>query len=198
MEKHRHIRKRILWSVVILSLILFMTILIQHENLRELDVTTSLLVQEFSVANYSLFQYLSFLGSIYVVPVILGIALVWLWQHKKRKEVKILAIAVISNYIIVNIIKVLTDWARPQEVQRAVEGTFPSAHASTPFVLYTLAYLFLSKKQKALPLFSIIALAVLIGFSRIIVNAHWLTDVLAGILLAIAWISATLLVYAKR
>jgi undecaprenyl-diphosphatase len=43
----------------------------------------------------------------------------------------------------------------------------------------------------------IVVLALLIGVSRMVVNAHWLTDVLAGELLALAWISATLLFYKK-
>ncbi len=197
MVRDQAIRRRVSWIVIILSLALFATILTQHEKLRPVDLATSVIFKEFGLPYYYTFSFISFLGSIYVVPVVLIIILAVLWKRKKNREASILAVATLSNYLVVNIVKMLTDWSRPEEVQRAIEGTFPSAHASTPFVLYILAYLFLVKKHKVLPFVGIIVFALLIGVSRMVVNAHWLTDILAGELLAIAWISGTLLFYKK-
>lgn len=197
MKKQQHPRKRILWTVVLVSLVLFATILIQHDDLRALDLSANLLFKQAGLPYYGFFNFISFLGSIYWVPVMFVLFVGVLWRSKKHREVILLAGAVASNYIVVTLFKLLTNWARPEEVQRAVAGTFPSAHASTPFVLYTLAYVFLVKKHKVVPFIGIVALALLIGVSRMVVNAHWLSDILAGELLAIAWISGTLLFYKK-
>ena len=197
MKKQSHPRKQVLWIVILLSLVLFFVILVQHDNLRALDLSTNFLFKTAGLPYYGMFNFISFLGSIYWIPFLFVLFVGLLWSKKKHREALILAVAVASNYMVVNIIKVLTNWSRPEDVPLAVAGTFPSAHASTPFVLYTLAYIFLTKKHKMLPFVGIVVLAILIGVSRIIVNAHWLTDVLAGQLLAVVWISAALLVYKK-
>ena len=197
MKKQAALRRRILWIIVVLSLVLFTTMLIQHDNLRQLDLSANMLFKEAGLPYYYFFNFISFLGSRYWIPLVFLVFVALLWKQKKRREAIILAVAVVSNYIVVNIIKFLTNWSRPEEVQRAIAGTFPSAHAATPFVLYILAYLFLVKKHKVLPFVSLVVLVLLIGVSRMVVNAHWLTDVLAGELLAIAWISGALLFYKK-
>ncbi len=197
MKQRLHLRKKALIAITVICLALFTTILVFHERLALIDAAANKLLNGYGTFFYSIASVISFLGSIYVVPVIFIIVLFLLWQRKKQREALILGIAVLSNYAVVNIVKVLTGWVRPSEVQRAIEQTFPSAHASTPFVLYVLAYLFLVKQPKKSTFVAIVALCLLIGFSRIIVNAHWMTDVIAGILLAIAWISATLLFYKK-
>ena len=56
--------------------------------------------------------------------------------------------------------------------------SFPSAHAATAFAALPLLFLLLPKQKM---LFAV--LAVLIGFSRIIVGVHYLSDVLVGVLL---------------
>ena len=193
MKKQRHLQKQVLGIVLVLSLALFATIMIQHDNLRALDLSANVLFKEAGLPYYYLFNFISFLGSIYLVPLIFIAVLGILWRQKKRRETLILAIAVLSNYAVVNIVKLLTNWPRPQDVLFSLEQTFPSAHAATPFVLYVLGYLFLVKRPKRSTFIVLVGVCLLIGFSRIIVNAHWLTDVLAGVLLAIAWISGALL-----
>ncbi len=198
MKQQHHPRKRILWIVIIVSLVLFATILIQHDNLRPLDLSADYWFKAAGFPYYRVFNFISFLGSIYWVPFMVVLLVGWLWKQKKHRAAIILAVAVASNYIIVSLLKILTNWSRPEEVPLALSGTFPSAHASTPFVLYTLAYIFLAKKHRVVPFVGIVVLALLIGVSRIVVNAHWLTDILAGQLLAIAWIGATLLFFYKK
>ncbi|MDP1695046.1 MAG: phosphatase PAP2 family protein [Candidatus Woesearchaeota archaeon] len=193
MKKQSHPRNQVLWIVVIVSLVLFATILIQHDNLRPLDLSANFFFQEWGFPYYNFFNFISFLGSIYWIPLMFVLFVGLLWKKKKHREAIILAVAVVSNYIIVNVIKLVTNWSRPTEVPLSLSGTFPSAHAATPFVLYILAYIFLVKKHRVLPFIGIVLLAIVIGVSRMVVNAHWLTDVLAGVLLAIAWISGTLL-----
>ena len=84
--------------------------------------------------------------------------------------------------------------ARPADVAyyEVVHYSFPSGHATTAFALYGLLAYFLyrhlnrSKYQK-LCLWAAFILIVLVGFSRIYLGVHYLSDVLAGFLLGLLW-----------
>lgn len=191
------IKKRGLLCITIISLALFITLIIQHDKLQPLDVAVNNSLVAFGLQYFILFNSISLLGSIYLVPIILIVACLLLWQRKKTREALWLAGAAVTNYIAVNLIKVLTNWSRPEEVQRLIPQSFPSAHASTPFVVYMLAYLFLAKNHKKIHVLGILLLIALISLSRVVLNKHWLTDVLGGLLLAVVWISGVLLFYKK-
>ena len=186
-------QKRALGAIAVICLVLFGALILLHDELRFIDSTFNNILNGYGTLAFPIASAISFLGSIYLVPLIFIAVLGILWRKKKRRETLILAIAVLSNYAVVNIVKLLTNWPRPQDVLFSLEQTFPSTHAATPFVLYVLGYLFLVKQPKKSTFIALVGVCLLIGFSRIIVNAHWLTDVLAGILLAITWISGALL-----
>lgn len=70
--------------------------------------------------------------------------------------------------------------------------SFPSGHAITGVTFYgLLAYLFASKMRSAFWKVVVVVAAVLIigfiGFSRIFTGGHYLTDILAGYAVGIAW-----------
>jgi membrane-associated phospholipid phosphatase len=69
---------------------------------------------------------------------------------------------------------------------------FPSGHVMATFVLYSfLAYLLVPRVSSSFGKFLVLLLAVFcilyVGFSRIFMGGHYLTDVLAGFSLALAW-----------
>lgn len=72
-------------------------------------------------------------------------------------------------------------------------GAFPSGHTTTAFVLATV--LMAGGRSAALS-FGILALAALVGLSRIAVGAHWPADVVGGILCG--WVSGLLGVWLAR
>lgn len=71
--------------------------------------------------------------------------------------------------------------------------SFPSGHATTAMALYgMLAYLTYRRlhtptERKVLVIFSVL-LIVVVGFSRIYLGVHFLSDVLAGFLLGASWV----------
>ncbi len=84
--------------------------------------------------------------------------------------------------------------------------SFPSSHAMTSVVFYGMIGYFLAREMKSLRLRLLIALvfvfnAFLIGFSRIYLQAHYLSDVLAGYAGGFFWLTVCvtgLEVYRKR
>lgn len=72
---------------------------------------------------------------------------------------------------------------------------FPSGHANSTVVFYGLmAYLLVPKMRSVLSKVAVIAAALIIiffvGFSRVFTAGHYLTDVIAGYALGLAWSSA--------
>ena len=191
------VRKKALISILIVCLALFITLIVQHDKLKPIDVAVNNAAVPFGVAYYLFFQVISSLGSLYVIPVVIVVCCIILWVRKKKREALWLAAAAVTSHVVVNIIKELTNWSRPSEVNYLIEQTFPSGHASTPFVVYMLAYLFLVNKHKKWHVMGIVLVMLLIASSRIFLNKHWLTDVLGGLLLAVVWISGVLLCYKK-
>jgi len=76
---------------------------------------------------------------------------------------------------------------RPDGERKRSNSSFPSSHAANAF---TLAWVLSARWRRGWPAF--FALAVLVSFSRMYLNRHYLSDVLAGALLgaAVAWAAA--------
>ena len=70
--------------------------------------------------------------------------------------------------------------------------SFPSGHTSTIFIV-ALALSMLTPKIKIYYIF----FALIVGFSRVIVGAHYLTDVIGGVVIAFVGMKLTLLIFKK-
>jgi membrane-associated phospholipid phosphatase len=112
--------------------------------------------------------------------------------HSPRLAVEVV-IGTMTLWLLVEAIKMLTDRSRPFLV---LEGTriigrkesgrsFPSGHTSQIFFMATLLrYLLKLDMGQMIALYSI---AMLVGFTRIYVGAHYPRDVLAGAVLGSVW-----------
>lgn len=93
----------------------------------------------------------------------------------------------LATHLLNKLIKGLVARERPSIwVEANAEGySFPSGHAMIPIVCYGMLVYFLSKKIKSNKIKVVIQgffglLIFLIGFSRYVINVHYLTDILAG------------------
>lgn len=77
-------------------------------------------------------------------------------------------------------LKRLTFRARPDGEHKRSNAAFPSSHAANAF---TLAMVLARRWRRWAPLF--VTGATIIAFSRIYLNRHWLSDVVAGIALGV-------------
>ena len=107
-----------------------------------------------------------------------------LYVVKKRKESFMLLNALIFNSLFVYTIKQIIRRLRPEVLFDLLfldRFSFPSGHTSIAFVIAT-TMSYYSKKSNKIILF---ILAVLVGLSRIYIQAHYMTDVLFGALLGV-------------
>ena len=135
----------------------------------------------------SLFEGVSFVGNWEVALLIAVIAVVFLWNRRRRSALA-LALACGGSELTVYFGKAGFGRPRPPAVLSAVtelDASFPSGHANISVVLYALGFYLLfrfTRSPRLKRLFLVLAclFPLLIGFSRLYLGAHYLSDVLAG------------------
>jgi undecaprenyl-diphosphatase len=109
----------------------------------------------------------------------------------------VLAISVLGTLVLSSLTKVLVDRDRPHfaaPVARAAGQSYPSGHALTSFVTVVAILVVCppgARRIAAAPAALVIAA---VGFSRLILGVHYLSDVVGAWLLGVAWICVVVLV----
>lgn len=119
------------------------------------------------------------------------IAAAVLWRRGLQYEAATLAFSVAAAYVLGGAIKAVLHRARPDapwNLAPEAEGSFPSGHvlvvSTIAFVALVLAWSHLGRRGRVIgSLLAFLAVFVM-SVDRLLVGAHWLTDVLASILLA--------------
>src|SRR6478609_702743 len=110
--------------------------------------------------------------------------------------VPFLLVVMVGDTLLTEAIKALVDRARPElEAVAATLGpSFPSGHSSTAAASWAAFALVAGRwwGPAAWPALAGVAvgIAVAVGASRVLLDVHWLTDVLAGLCLGWAWFAA--------
>lgn len=126
------------------------------------------------------------------VLVVVTVALaVWLLRRGRRLDAQVLAVGVVAAYAAGGIAKVAEHRARPgAPVNLAPEGepSFPSGHvlavATLVGILLLLAWGRLTRSSRVVAIVLAVAAVLAVSVDRLVVGAHWLTDVLGSLALS--------------
>lgn len=179
---------------------LFIFVYIADENVLEKDIAFDTRVMAFVVAHTTpllqkIMLMITFLGSSqFLLPVY--IVLVVFFMIKKNIAYALdIAIIAISSTAVMYLLKQLFKRHRPLlPVSETTDGySFPSGHTFTSFISCSIvAYLIWISSIKPVWKYAVIASLFLgsisIGLSRIILNVHFATDVIAAFCLGIVYI----------
>lgn len=175
--------------IVIAILIISWIINIKHGKIPYLDQWSREYVILFADTSiYMIFRWMTELGSkpfMYPFTIVMTIIL-WIW-YKDFRPALIFGLGTLGAHLLNKLIKVLVMRDRPSisELLNAEGYSFPSGHAMVPIVCYGLLAYFISRKCSSVRKAQIIQLSFyilifLIGFSRYVINVHYLTDVISG------------------
>ncbi len=131
-----------------------------------------------------------------LIPVVL-VASILLWRLRRITELQLLLLAAVGAEVLTVGLKLGFERERPFFADPlATESTysFPSGHASVSLAVYgTLGYIaarHLGTRRAQIGALTLAVLVVLlIGFSRIYLGVHFLSDVIAGFSLGLAWVA---------
>lgn len=143
------------------------------------------------------------MGSVGVLlPLVIAVALWLAWRRSWRTMGYWMAVTVVAE-VLVQLIKITMGRHRPMDLYVGVERfSFPSGHAVLSTVILGFAAFLMSKKQSRrarLLIGAATAITVtLIAFSRVYLGAHWLSDVIGGVSLGVAWVALAAMLYTHR
>jgi undecaprenyl-diphosphatase len=137
---------------------------------------------------------ITMLGNTYVVVSLAVVLVVFDWVRRRNVRVVLFVVAVVAgNQLITSAVKSLIDRTRPtfNPVAYSLGPSFPSGHSSTAAGFFAAAALLLSRgrgpRAAAALGGSAVTIAVAVACSRVFLDVHWLSDVIAGLALGWAW-----------
>jgi undecaprenyl-diphosphatase len=145
------------------------------------------------------------LGSIYTVAALCLVLAVVETVRTRSVWVLPFVIAVVGGEeILTNTIKQLTDRVRPafNPAAATLGPSFPSGHSATAAAFYAGAALLLGRQRlratRAVLAALAAAIALAVAGSRVLLDVHWLSDVIAGLALGWAWLAACSIAFGGR
>jgi undecaprenyl-diphosphatase len=138
-----------------------------------------------------------------VLGVVVGAAALFLLKRGRPRLAVYLVVTAILGGLVDSALKVLVDRPRPlvdHPVATAFGKSFPSGHAMSSTVTYgalLLAFLpAIGARWRRVAVAVTALLVLLIGCSRLLLGLHFLTDVVGGYLLGLAWLAAATAAFA--
>jgi membrane-associated phospholipid phosphatase len=145
------------------------------------------------------------LGATWVVIVLAAvIAIVVSIRRPNRWIFPFLLLVIAGQSLFTNGIKELLDRARPtfNPIAETLGPSFPSGHSATAAAFWAAAALVLGRGRGDVvrPLLAggAAAIAVAVACSRVFLNVHWLSDVVAGLVLGWAWFAVCAIAFGGR
>ncbi len=193
-------KKYIKWIIFTILLILFLIIgflVLKGNDIYVDEFIYSKIDLIVNDRNTSIFKFITYLGSAYVVIslTILGFILI-----KNKKYSLFMSINLISITLLQFILKNIYSRGRPIDISLIEESgySFPSGHSLTAMAFYGLLIYYIYKsninKNKKIVLEILLSIIILlIGLSRIYLGVHYFTDVVGAFSFSICY----LIIYTK-
>ena len=186
----------LLFFILLVLILLMLMLLVSFDPHNVFDQQLIAWVQQFDTDFLERGAvFLAHVGSLYGTAVIAFLLLVYSLVQHKTKQALILVFGFASTVSVTWLMKWLFARPRPFVVDEALVETygsaFPSAHSAYAAMIAVMLVVVLGSNRnvKYWMLGIAVLWAVLMGWSRVYINAHYPTDVLAG------WIIAVLMMF---
>lgn len=146
----------------------------------------------------TLMEVISFLGKPITLTILVGAVVIWALRRRAHRLALFLAVTGVGAGVINTSLKLAVGRARPEvdvPVHEAYGLSFPSGHAMFSTASYGALLVALLPLVPAawrnVVRASTVVLVLLIGLSRLTLGVHFLTDVVGGHVLGLAWLLAS-------
>jgi membrane-associated phospholipid phosphatase len=130
---------------------------------------------------------------------LLGAALI-LWVRERETEAAVIVAGTLGAWGASGLFKLLLGIPRPNP--GLWQYAFPSGHAFVSLVAFGLMAWVAGRRGSSVRqtwlMAAAVAIAVLTGFSRLLLDMHWLSDVVGGLAVGTVWLNATIAVAERR
>jgi len=198
-------KKNILIGILIV-LFIVLTVLIKTHTIDSFDTSIyNIVILKMNDTITIINKIITFLGST-VFIVSLCVVLFFLFLFLKKKNIAfIIAGCLIISTIFNNVVKLIIRRPRPEVLRLVTEKSFsfPSGHTMGAvsmygIILYLIIKSNLNKNVKWMLGIIFTVLPILVGISRIYLGAHFASDIIGGILLALALLLIETSIIAKN
>jgi membrane-associated phospholipid phosphatase len=148
---------------------------------------------------YRVFVFISMIGSPPAMAVLFAAAVLYLWRAKQRTLLVAWILSYVGGTVLDAVIKGVVRRPRPEFAAKFLQynsWSFPSGHSMGSLIGFAmLAYTIIRVRQvKSLPaeigIWSAAAIMIiLVGYSRLYLAVHYLSDVVAGYTLGLLWMA---------
>lgn len=142
-----------------------------------------------------IFYGISLFGEKYVIFCICLVAIIWFWKTGFSRYILPFIITVGGSTLTTAFLKEIVDRSRPADMfayYKESGQAFPSGHATVAVALYGFLIYFIYKNfsgwKRNFGVGGLSILIILIGFSRLYMGVHYLSDVVAGYIVGIVWL----------
>lgn len=147
-----------------------------------------------------LMRVATMLADPWFVVVLVALAACFLLVRRRRGAALFLVVSTVGTALLVLIAKLVIARPRPGLPVALIHANgyaFPSGHAAQSLALYgafavIVAVIVRDPRWRILACASSLMVAFVVGISRVVLGAHWLSDVVAGWALAAGWLAALL------
>jgi len=143
-------------------------------------------------------KVVSLLGEPVVLGVIVVSASLWAWRRHGPRLALFLVVTASIGGLLDTAVKVAVGRARPSlidPVATAAGKSFPSGHAMGSTIVYGALLLvfapLVARRRRVAVVAAGAALVLAIGFSRLALGVHYISDVLGAYVLGLAWLTAS-------
>ena len=173
-----------------------LAVLIHHSDaLRDLDSSAANSAhRQVGPVSRRVLEDITWLAStqgVIVIGVVVG-AIEWI-RVPNRWIAPFLVVVTVGDSIVTNTVKGIVDRARPtiEPVAATLGPSFPSGHSSTAAAFFAALALLAGRRRSAETRAALagvaVGLAVAVAASRVLLDLHWVSDVVAGLALGWGW-----------
>ncbi|CAN5710116.1 phosphatase PAP2 family protein [soil metagenome] len=150
-----------------------------------------------------LLQGISWMGRPPLLAAVVLVAVLLVWRTGHRRRVVFLVATSLGGGIVDTLVKAAVDRPRPvvdHPVATALGKSFPSGHAMSSTVTYgallVAVWPWIPARFRRSALVATVLLVLAVGTSRLFLGVHFVSDVVGGYVLGLAWLAAATAVFA--